>query len=422
MSDTYYAATVRSAVEAPALDGSVAADLCVVGGGLTGLSAAYHAASRGMRVVLLERGALGDGASGRNGGQVHVGMRRDQQWLERHLGEETARALWRIAQDARGSLLQLIADERIACDWQPGLLHLDHRARHAAESRATVAWMRERYDDRTLRYVDRDEARSLVSSRDYHGGIYDEAGGQLHPLELTFGIARAAQRAGARLHAGTPAQAIRRSGGSFAVVTRTGEVTAERVLLACNGYLGQLDRTVAAHVAPLNNYIAVTEPLGEERASKLIRDPIGVSDSRAVVYYFRRTRDHRLLFGGGEGYAQSLPDDVAAQVRPHLLRIFPQLEDVRIDYAWGGTLAVTANRMPYVRAVQPGLYALSGYCGMGMVLAPYFGKLLAEALTGGSADFDRLTRIPVPRFPGGRLLRRPLLVAALSLLALGDRL
>ena len=418
---TYYAATAQVAVDAAPLDGAAQADLCIVGGGFTGLSAAYHAAAKGMRVVLLEKGALADGASGRNGGQVHIGMRRDQQWLEARLGEPTARALWRLSQDARASLMQLIQSERIACDWRPGLVHLDHKRRYVKHSRASVEWMREHYGEQSHRFIDRDEARALVDSDDYHGGIYSTSGGQLHPLNLALGIAQAAQRAGAALHPQTAATAIAREGGAFRVTTPRGDVRADRVLLACNGYLDGLEPSVEAHVAPLNNYIAVTEPLGAG-AAELIREPIGVSDSRAVVYYFRRTPDDRLLFGGGEGYAAAMPRDVGAQVRPHLERIFPQLKGVRFDYAWGGTLAVTANRMPYVRQVTPGLYAIGGYCGMGVVLAPYFGRLLAEALSGGSADFDRLTRIPVPPFPGGRLFKRPLLVAALSMLALGDRL
>ncbi len=418
---TYYAATAHSAIDSPPLDGRAQADLCIVGGGLTGLSTALHAARRGLRVILLERGALGDGASGRNGGQVHIGMRRDQRWLEAQLGVPTARALWRLAQDARAALFDLIERENVACDWRPGLLHLDHRARHVAASRESVAWMRDEYDDRAIRFVDRDEARALVKSDAYHGGIFDASGGHLHPLDLTLGIARAAQDAGAVLHPFTNATRIDRVGGGFSIGTPRGIVSADRILLAGNGHLGDLDPVVDAHVAPLNNYIAVTEPLGPA-ITDLIRDPIAVSDTRAVVYYFRRTPDDRLLFGGGETYARSYSNDIATLVRPHILRVFPQLADVRLDYAWGGTLAVTANRMPYVRAVQPGLYAIAGYSGMGVVLAPYFGRLLAEALTGGSADFDRLTAIPVPEFPGGRLLRRPLLVAALSLLALKDRL
>jgi gamma-glutamylputrescine oxidase len=418
---TYYQATARTILEAAPLDGSARADLAIVGGGLTGVSAAYHAARAGLSVLLLEQGAIGDGASGRNGGQVHPGMRRDQRWLEGRLGEAAARDLWRIAQDARAALMATIAEERIDCGWRPGLLHLDHKARHVPESRAHVAWMRERYGDESLRFVDRDEARHLVASNDYHGGIYDRDGGQLNPLDLTRGIARAAQRAGAALHSETPATAVTRAADGWRIDTPRGTVTAARVLLAGNGYLGGLEPTYAAHVAPLNNYIAVTEPLGT-RAVELIREPIGVSDSRAVTYYFRRTPDDRLLFGGGEGYAQSMPADVGAQVRPHLLRIFPQLRDVRFDYAWGGTLAVTASRMPFVREIAPGLTAIGGYSGMGVVLAPYFGRLLAEALTRGSTDFATLTRIPARAFPGGRRLARPLLVAALWLLALNDRL
>jgi gamma-glutamylputrescine oxidase len=418
---TYYQATARTILEAAPLDGSARADLAIVGGGLTGVSAAYHAARAGLSVLLLEQGAIGDGASGRNGGQVHPGMRRDQRWLEERLGEAAGRYLWRIAQDARAALMATIAEERIDCGWRPGLLHLDHKARHVPGSRAHVAWMRERYGDESLRFVDRDEARHLVASDGYHGGIYDRDGGQLNPLDLTRGIARAAQRAGAALHLETPATAVTKAADGWRINTPRGTVTAARVLLAGNGYLGGLEPTYAAHVAPLNNYIAVTEPLGT-RAVELIREPIGVSDSRAVTYYFRRTPDDRLLFGGGEGYAQSMPADVGAQVRPHLLRIFPQLRDVRFDYAWGGTLAVTASRMPFVREIAPGLTAIGGYSGMGVVLAPYFGRLLAEALTRGSTDFATLTRIPARAFPGGRRLARPLLVAALWLLALNDRL
>lgn len=421
MSSTYYTATSRIAVAADPLDGSARADLCIIGGGFTGLSAALHATRRGLRTVLLERGGLGDGASGRNGGQAHIGMRREQPWLEAHLGIEPARALWRLSQDARAALLQLIEEERIECDWRPGLLHLDHKPGLVAESRATVTFMRERYGHEALRFVDRDEARALVNSAGYHGGMFDASGGHLHPLDLALGLARAAQRAGAVLHPGTPATRVERVADGFVVHTARGEVRAERVLLALNGYFDGLDRTAAAHVAPLNNYIAVTEPLSA-RAAELIRDQIAVSDSRVVVYYFRRTSDDRLLFGGGEGNASSSPVDVAALVRPHLLRVFPQLRDVRLEHAWGGTLAITPNRMPYVRVLQPGLVAVGGYCGMGVILAPYVGRLVAEALTGSSTDFDRLAGLRVPRFPGGARLRRPLLSAVLTLLALKDRL
>ncbi len=419
---SYYRATTRIEVATPPLAGDARADLCIVGGGLTGLSAALHAARAGLDTMLLERGALGEGASGRNGGQAHIGMRRSQPWLEARLGKDEARALWSLSLDARESLLELIAAEQIDCDWRPGLLHLDHKASLKAESRETVARMSALYGYDALRFVERDEVRTMVASDDYHCGIFDAGGGHLHPLNLTLGLGRAAARAGARLHGRTEVLRVVARAQGYSVETTLGAVNADRVLLACDAALGHVDRQLAAHVMSINNFIATTEPLGPDGAAALVRDEIAAADSRAAVYYFRRTPDHRILFGGGESFGRDFPADVAAFVRPHLLRVFPQLRDVRLDHAWGGQVTVTRNRLPYVRALSPGLYAIGGYSGMGLVLAPYFGRLLAQALTGGSADFDRLTRLPAPRFPGGSLLRWPVLVGAMLLLTLRDRL
>ncbi|HEY0271043.1 MAG TPA: FAD-binding oxidoreductase [Sphingomonas sp.] len=424
---SYYAATRAAGPAAAALDGSTRADICIVGGGFTGLSAALRLAERGRDVVLLEAGPLGWGASGRSGGQVHVGMRREQDWLETHVGLDDARHLWALALDARAHLDMLIADHGVECDLRPGYLHGDHKRRYVPHTRASVDHLRDRYGYDQIRFVDRDEIRALVATQDYHGGSLDMRGGHLHPLNLTLGIARAAAAKGARLHASTAATKVARSGGGWRIETAGGTVEADTVLLAGGGYLQGLEPQVDAHVMPINNFIAVTEPLGAERASALIRDGLAVSDSRFVVYYYRMTPDHRLLFGGGESYSWRFPADIAGFVRPHIARVFPQLRDVAIDYAWGGTLSITPTRLPYVRAVKPGLYNISGFSGLGVVLAPYFGHLIGEALAGGPAgleraDFDRLTRLPVPRFPGGRLLRWPTMVAAMSWFALRDRL
>jgi len=405
----------------PPLAGEHKAELCIVGGGLTGVSAALHAARAGLDTVLLEAGAVGEGASGRNGGQVHIGMRRSQPWLEARLGQDEARALWGLSLDARASLLGLIAEEGIDCDWRPGLLHLDHKASFAAESHDTVAHMRDHYDYDALRFLGRDEVRAMVAGGDYHSGVFDGGGGHLHPLNLTLGISSRALQAGARLHGQSEVKRVVDGAHRQRVETSRGCVIADRVLLACDAGLGQVDRRLAAQVMAINNFIAATEPLGAEGAAALIRDEIAAADSRAAVYYFRRTPDHRLLFGGGETFGRDFPADIGTFVRSHLLRVFPQLSDTRLDYAWGGKVTVTRNRLPYVRALSPGVYAIGGYSGMGVVLAPYFGRLLAQALTSGSADFDRLTRLPAPIFPGGALLRWPILVGAMSLLALQDR-
>jgi gamma-glutamylputrescine oxidase len=419
---SYYAATVRERCAVRSFEGPARADVCVVGGGYAGLATALHLARRGVDVVLLEQSRLGWGASGRHGGQVHVGMRRDQRWLERHVGAADARRFWECALAARAHLDWLIETYRIDCDLRLGYLHADHRVRYAEHTRRHVEFMRSGYGYEPLRYVERDELASIVATSGYHGGYFDARGGHLHALNFALGIARAAVQHGARLHEDAEVTALARAAGGWRVSTRRGELQAARVVLACNGYLRRLAPSVERHVMPINNYIAVTEPLGAEGARRLIGNGAAVSDSRFVVNYFRVTPDHRLLFGGGENYSYRFPRDIAAFVRPRLLSVFPQLADVRLDYAWGGTLGITPTRMPWLREVEPGLFNASGFSGLGVVTAPFAGKVVAEALCGERDTFELFGRVPVPAFPGGAALRGPTLVAAMLFYALRDRL
>ena len=419
---SYYAATQAEQAPAGPLAGATDCEVCIVGGGYTGLAVALHLARRGVDAVLLEQSRLGWGASGRNGGQVHVGMRHEQEWLEATVGREDARRFWDFALAARTHLDWLIDSYAIRCELRLGLLHADHRARFGADTRRHIAHMRSVYGYEPLRYVDRDEVRAMVASNDYHSGCFDPRGGHLHALNFALGIARAAASHGARLHATTEGPGLARAGDGWRLATGRGEVRARRVVLACNGYLRGLSRYVERHVMPINNYIAVTEPLGPERARARISNGAAVADSRFVVNYFRITPDHRLLFGGGENYRYRFPRDVGAFVRPHALAVFPQLKGVRFDYAWGGTLGITPTRMALVRELEPGLFNASGFSGMGVVLAPYTGKVVADALCGERAAFELLGRVPVPAFPGGPALRWPTLVAAMTFYALRDRL
>jgi len=419
---SYYAATVREQVATVPFTGPARADVCVIGGGYAGLATALHLARRGVDVALLEQSRLGWGASGRNGGQAHVGMRRDQRWLEGRMGREDARRLWDFALGARTHLDWLIETYGIDCELRLGHLHADHRARYSADSRRHVEHLRTVYDYPHIRYVDRDEVASMVISRDYYSGSFDARSGHLHALNFALGIARAAVSHGARLHEGVEVTGLKRNGGGWQLDTPHGSLTAGRVVLACNGYLRRLAPEVERRVMPINNFIAVTEPLGAEGARRVISNGAAVSDSRFVVNYFRITPDHRLLFGGGENYSYRFPRDIAAFVRPHVLKVFPQLAQARFDYAWGGTLGITPTRMPWVRELEPGLVNASGFSGLGVVLAPYTGKAVADALCGERTAFDLLGRVPVPPFPGGPLLRHPTLVAAMLYYALRDRL
>ena len=419
---SYYAATVREQVAVTPFVGAQRCDVCIVGGGYTGLAAALHLARRGVDVVLLEQSRLGWGASGRNGGQVHVGMRREQEWLEQRVGPTDARRLWQYALGARAHLDWLVASYGIDCELRPGHLHVDHKARYSADTRRHVEHMRSAYGYEHIRYVERDEVAAMVATSDYCSGSFDARSGHLHALNFALGIARAAASHGARLHEGVEVSALRSEASGWRVGTQQGELSADRVVLACNGYLRHLAPEVERRVMPINNFIAVTEPLGEADARRLISNGAAVSDSRFVVNYFRITPDHRLLFGGGENYGYTFPRDIAAFVRPHILKIFPQLARVRFDYAWGGTLGITPTRMPCVRDLGRGLVNASGFSGLGVLLAPYTGKAVADALCGEREAFELLGRVPVPPFPGGPLLRWPTLVAAMLYYALRDRL
>lgn len=420
---TYYQATATEPVPgAPPLAEPVTADVCVIGGGYAGLSAALHLARQGASVTLLEASRIADGASGRNGGQVHNGFRHDSHWFESRLGADFARQIGLLGNEAREHLDWLIRTYNIDAQYQPGLLHLCHKRSYVAEARAHVEDLMSRHPEAGLRFVDLEEARSLVSSNDYYGGYLDSQSGHLHALNLALGIARAATQHGAQLYEHSAATRISRTNSGWEVHTAGASVKAKAVVVAGNGYLRDLEPAVEARVMPINNFVVTTEPLGRESAERLIRNRLAVADSRFVVYYFRITTDDRLLFGGGETYSYEFPKDIAGMVRKHLLHVFPQLQNTRIEHAWGGTLAITTSRLPFVREIEPGLFNASGFSGQGIVVAPFAGKALAQAIGGDRRLFDLLAQFPVRRFPGGKYLRWPVLVAAMSWYALRDEL
>jgi gamma-glutamylputrescine oxidase len=264
--------------------------------------------------------------------------------------------------------------------------------------------------------------RALVDSPGYHGGSLDSRGGHLHPLKLANTMARAAQDAGAVIHQHSPCTALTPDADGWRITTPRGTIRAGRVLDATGAYARALLPQTDARVLPINNYIATTAPLDPELATSLIRNGAAVSDSRFVVYYFRLTPDHRLLFGGGETYGYRMPHDLAAFVRPHMEAVFPQLAGVAIDHAWGGTLAISPNRLPFVIEPRAGLYAANGFSGVGVVLAPWLGDAVGRAMAGeANPAYDLVRRLPSPRFPGGSWLRWPTQALAMRFMALRDR-
>ncbi len=418
---TYYAASTPLPEPKPALQGRITADVCVIGGGFTGLSAALHLAERGYEVVLLEAHRLGWGASGRNGGQVGAGQRIDQEALEALVGEAAARQLWDLGLQSNALVKELIARHVIDCHYVEGVIHADHRQRFVAESHAYARLLQEKYGYDQVEPLDREQIRDLVGSPAYFGGSLDRGAGHLHPLAYALGLARAAEAAGARLLERSRVTAIER-GERVTVKTATGEVSARYLVIGCNGYHGDLVPEVSRRVMPINNFIVATEPLSEEEASGVLSGNHAVADSKFVINYFRLSEDRRMLFGGGESYGYRFPADIAAKAGKPMVEIFPQLADKRIDYAWGGTLAITMKRLPSFQRISGNILSAGGYSGHGVATASLAGQILAETVAGQAERFDIFSRIPMPSFPGGTLLRSPLLILAMVWYALRDRL
>ena len=417
---SWYAATTEPLDPFPPLRGDVSADVCVIGAGYTGLSAALHLAKAGRRVVVLDAQRVGFGASGRNGGQLGSGQRVDQMTLESMVGTTKAKALWQMGEEAKALVRALVAEHRIDCHLKPGIAVTASTTKDVRDLHAYATHLRDAYGYDDAETLNAEACHALCPSPDYKGGYLDRGAGHLHPLAFALGLARAAGSAGAVIHEQTRVTGIEH-GSRVTLRTDEASVTADHVILACNGYLSGLAPKVTARVMPINNFIVATEPLGAETARVLTQD-VAVADSRFVVNYFRLSHDGRLLFGGGESYGYRFPSDIAAVVRKPMQVVFPHLRGVRIDYAWGGTLGITMKRFPYLARLAPNVLSASGYSGHGVGTATHAGFLMAQAIEGQSDGFDMMGCIPTPAFPGGGALRTPLLVLAMTWYAMRDRL
>jgi gamma-glutamylputrescine oxidase len=418
---SYYAATMHPAPERPQLTGAVECDVCVVGGGIAGCSTALHLAERGYKVVLLEEHRIGWGASGRNGGQVIFGVAVAQTKLERLIGREDARRVWDISIDAIALMRDLIARHRIECGWVPGHMQAAIKPRHDAELRAELETLHAKYAYHSARYMPRDEVRNVLEAQRYVSALFDSNSGHIHPLNYTLGLAAAAERAGARIFESTRALNFKRGSGVL-VKAAHGQVSCKYLALCGNADLGDTAPALKSKIMAVGSYVVATEPLGEARARRLIANNAAVSDMNWILDYFRRSADHRLLFGGRVNYSGIASFDAPGSTHKRMLGVFPQLADVKLEYAWGGKIDITMNRAPNFGRLAANVYFLQGFSGHGISLTGIAGKLLAEAIAGTAERFDVFTKIPHHNFPGGAALRRPALVAAMLYYRLRDLL
>ncbi len=399
--DSYYSRTRTDDARRPPLDGTVEAETCVIGGGLAGLATALGLARKGRNVVLIESRRVGWGASGRNGGFVSPGYSLGLDKIERKLGGEAARTLYRLSLDAH-ALVRDRADEA-GVRREAGLLKC-HLAEHGEGLAPYVARMNEAYGLRLEHWPKARMSDALATGR-YADGAYNPDAFRVHPLDMSRAFARLAEASGARIFEGTPATGFGRKGGDRIVTTANGRVRCRHVVLACGGYVGWLNLKVAAATIPVATYVAVTEPLGE-RLKQTIRVSTGVSDVRLANDYYRPLPDGRILWGGRISVFHPDPERLKAIIRADMLKVYPQLADVRMDVAWGGWMGYARHKMPCVGRLDDGLWHVTCFGGHGLVATTVGGEMIASAITDGDDRWRMLEPFGLA-FAGGPIGKIP---------------
>ena len=421
-SRSYYLDSAEKTAARALLQGSVRADVCVIGAGLAGCSTALHLAGRGYQVVVLEAESVGYGASGRSGGQVLAGVAAGNDKLEALMGRSDARRIWDVTVESLTLIRSLIDRHNIACDFVAGHMEVAIKARQEVALRNWAEQLKQQLQYPHLRTVERAELSQLIASERYRFATYDALAGHLHPLNYNLGLARAAEQAGAKIFVSSRALSYRENTQGILVQTVQGEVRAAHLVLCGNTDLGGFAPTLQRRIMPVGTYMIATEPLGAERARSLIANNAAVTDINWVLDYFRLSHDHRLLFGGRVAYGRYADRDDGRATRARMLAVFPQLRDVTVDYSWGGRVDITMNRAPDFGRLSTHVFYLQGFSGHGIALTTIAGQLLAAAIAGSAERFDVFAKIPHRPFPGGAILRRPALVLAMLWYRLRDLL
>ena len=419
---SWYAASINDTSRHPVLQGALDADVCVVGAGLTGVSAALNLAERGYRVALLEASRVGWAASGRNGGQLIGGFACGMDTFAQFMNEDEVKQIWAMGLETLDIVKSRVARHQIDCALTPGYFIAANKRRDVDDLKRSRDEAAKRFGYDRFRYVDGDGVGQYVNSARYPGGLYDPDSGHLHPLNYTLGLARAAREAGVQIFEDSAVTRIRDEHGGHVVETAQGQVRAKFVVLACNTYLGTLAPQLARKIMPVGTYVIATEALGAERMAALMPAQTAVCDSRFVLDYFRPAPDTRLLWGGKVSYSKLAPRNLGEAMRADMLKTFPQLADVKVDYAWGGFVDITMNRAPHFGRLSPTVYFAQGFSGHGVNTTGLAGTLIAEAIHGQAARFDLFGKIRHRDFPGGATLRTPALVLAMAWYRMKDLL
>ncbi len=407
--DSFYKNSVKPLNSADILNQDISTDVCVIGGGLTGVASALNIANKGYSVVLCEARSIGSGASGRNGGQLGIGMRKDQFFLEKKLGKLHAKELWNLGLESVEEVVSLINLYKIDCSLINGILSAGCFENDIKEFELEINHLNKYYNFNEYKLFNSEEIKGQITSDIYKSGLLNTKGYHLNPLKLLIGLSKLLINKRIKIYENTPVLSLEEQNDYILAKCKENKIKAKKVVVACNGYLDNLIGNKSNVFMPINNYVVATEPLGEKKAKEIIRNNYAVHDTRFIIDYYRFSEDWRMIFGGGETFSSYFLKDSKNFVIKRMYKVFPQLKDFKVDYSWGGTLAITINRLPsFGTMMNEKLIYAFGYSGHGLALSTFAGKLIAEKIEGNSERFNYFEKISHINIPGGNLLRRPI--------------
>ena len=420
---SFYRSSVEDLNSQDQLTSDIDVDICIIGGGLTGISSAINLSKKGYSVILCEARKIGWGASGRNGGQLGIGMRKDQFTIEKKLGLRHAKELWSLGLEAVEDVKNLIKENEIDCHLVNGVMSTACFEKDIDEYKFEIEHMAKNYDFEGYKFFNKEKIREEINSKMYLAGLLNSGSYHLNPLKLTLGLAKVAQKNKVKIFENTPIEKIREEGDRVQVMSKKGLIRANQVVVACNGYLDSILGSKKNKFMPINNYVVATEPLGEKRARQIIKNNYAVCDTRFIIDYYRFSEDWRMIFGGGETFTSNFVKNATSFVSKRMIKVFPQLQNVNIDYSWGGTLAITVNRLPHFGTLMNNKVSYAfGYSGHGLALSVLAGKLIAENIRGDYERFKFFSDINHMSIPFGSIFRRPIYSSAILYYKIRDYL
>ena len=416
---SYYAATVNDVTDFAPLLGKQTADVCIIGAGFTGISTALHLAERGYNVHVVEANKVGWGASGRNGGQMIGGIAGEKN-IAKHHGRDVEEVFGELRWAGHEIIRERIQTYGIECDLKFGYLDVAIKERHIRDIETDYERLKAADFPHEFRILSKDETCETIGTSAYIGAFLNMANGHLHPLNLCVGEARAAVSHGATIYEQSPVINIEKE-GKPRVVTQQGSVTADAVVIAGNAY-HFLERKLRGIMFPVNSFIVATKPLSEDVVRAINPRDLAVCDPNFVLEYFRLSADRRLLFGGRFNYFGDDPEFIKKKHRAKLARIYPQLANIGIDYAWGGTIGVPINRVPQLGRISPDIFYCQGYSGHGVNVTHLAGRIMADAIAGTVEQFDLFANVKPLLVPGAHLLSKPMVALGVLYYHIKDRL